>query len=45
MIGNLYLRIVLSAKHLVVIRGHMMHARVHGLFGFLKFCKLVLNMV
>ena len=45
LIGCLSLRVVLSAKHLVSNKGHITHARQQRLIGFLKFCRLLLNMV
>ena len=45
LIGYLSLSVVLSAKHLVSKRGHITHARQQRLIGFLKFCRLRLNMV
>ena len=44
-IGYLSLRVVLSANHLVSNKGHITHARQQRLIGFLKFCRLLLNMV
>ena len=44
-IGNLCLRVVLSAKHLVRSIGHMAHALQHFLIGFLNFCNVSLNML
>ena len=44
-IGNLCLRVVLSAKHLVRSMGHMAHALQHFLIGFLNFCNVSLNML
>ena len=44
-IGNLCLRVVLSAKHLVSNRGHIAHAWQQCLIGFLKVCRLLLNIV
>lgn len=36
--------VVLSAKHLVSNRGHTMQALQQCLIGFLKFCRVLLNM-
>ena len=36
-IGNLCLRVVLSAKHLVSNKGHIAHVWQQRLIGFLKF--------
>ena len=44
-IGNLCLRIVLSMKHLVSNKGHIVHAQQQHVIGFLKFCRLLLNTV
>ena len=44
-IGNLCLRVVLSAKHLVRSIGHMAHALQHFLIGFLNFCNVSMNML
>ena len=44
-IGNLCLRVVLSAKHLVSNKGHIAHAWHQRLIGFLKFCRLLLNIL
>ena len=44
-IGNLCLRIVLSTKHLVSNKGHIAHAWQQRLIGFVKFCRLLLNIL
>ena len=44
-IGYLCLRVVLSAKHLVSNKGHITHAWQQRLMGFLKFCRVFVNMV
>ena len=44
-IGNLCLRVVLSAKHLFSNKGHIAHAWQQRLIRFLKFRRLLLNML
>ena len=44
-IGTFCITVVLSAKHLVINKGHIAHARQQCFIGFLKFCRLLLNMV
>ena len=43
-IGFFSLRVVLSAKHIVSNRRHTMQALQQCLIGFLKFCRVLLNM-
>ena len=45
LIGNLCLSTALSTKPLVSNRGHNAHAWHHRFIGFLKFCRLPLNIV
>ena len=44
-IGNLCLRVVLFAKHLVSNKGHIAHAWQQRLIGFLTYCRLLLNIL
>ena len=44
-IGYLCLRVVLTAMHLVTNKGHITHAQQQRLMGFLKFCRVFVNMV